>query len=139
MPGDTIELRNKSLYLNDKIVPHQPVGNEVSEKIFKSMDDPKYSATHMDIYKEQLDTVDHLMMVDKTSFTGESFGPVTVPAEHLFVMGDNRDFSNDSRFWGFVPFNNVKGRAFAIWLSFWTNFSEGQFFWHPERIGTVLE
>ena len=46
-----------------------------------------------------------------------SFGPVTVPADRLFVMGDNRDESSDSRVWGFVPFSNLKGKAFLIYWS----------------------
>jgi len=47
----------------------------------------------------------------------EEFGPVTVPEDHLFVMGDNRYHSYDSRFWGFVPIDSVKGEAFIIYWS----------------------
>ena len=81
------------------------------------MDDPKYSSTNLDLYTEHLDQVDHSILIDKTNFMGETFGPITVPADSLFVMGDNRDFSNDSRFWGFVNLDDVRGKAFLIYWS----------------------
>ena len=54
----------------------------------------------------------------------DNFGPVTVPPDHLFVMGDNRDASSDSRVWGFVPLSLVKGKAFLVYWS-----------WNPADIG----
>jgi signal peptidase I len=138
VPGDKIELKNKVLYINDKVAERQPLPAEQQETILKSLDDPKYSPRNIEVFHEKLDQVDHLMMIDKNNFMAESFGPITVPVDSLFVMGDNRDFSNDSRFWGFVPMKNVKGKAMVIWLSLWLNFQESQYNFRPNRIGTVL-
>jgi len=57
---------------------------------------------------------------ERAGNTSRSFGPVVVPKDHYFVMGDNRDHSMDSRFWGFVPSEAVKGKAFIIYWS-WPN------------------
>ena len=138
VPGDKVELRNKVLYINDKMIARDLGSTSESDKVFKTLDDPKYSSSNLDLYNEHLDNVDHFIMLDKTNFMGETYGPITVPPDSLFVMGDNRDFSNDSRFWGFVPMKNVKGKAIVIWLSLWVSLSDSQFIFRPERIGTLL-
>jgi signal peptidase I len=64
----------------------------------------------------------------------DNFGPVTVPPHKLFVMGDNRDRSHDSRFWGFVDLNDVKGKAFLVYWSW-----DGEDRWvRWERIGALI-
>jgi len=64
----------------------------------------------------------------------DNFGPVTVPPHKLFVMGDNRDRSHDSRFWGFVDFDDVKGKAFLIYWSW-----DGEDRWvRWERLGALI-
>ena len=92
----------------------------------------------MNVNFQKFDHTKATIMVDKQSYFSENFQPITVPADSYFVMGDNRDNSKDSRFWGFVPFDNIKGRAFVIWLSVWLDFDQNKFTFRPERIGTIL-
>lgn len=138
VPGDTVEIQNKVLYINHQMVPRDLEPGPKADLLFKDLDDPKYTASNLDLFTEHLDKVDHKILLDKTNFMGEFHGPVVVPPDSLFVMGDNRDFSNDSRFWGFVPMKNVKGKAMVIWLSMWVSFSDSQFIFRPERFGTVI-
>ncbi len=138
VPGDKVELRNKVLYINGEVAPRELINPTESEKILKSLDDPKYSPKSIDIYHEKLGEADHLIMNDRNNFMSENFPSTEVPPDSLFVMGDNRDFSNDSRYWGFVPMKNVKGKAVVIWFSFWVSFQNGQYGFRPDRIGTLL-
>jgi len=109
LPGDHIEYREKKLYINGK----------PAEQVFEGNYDYVGSGLNQIIakrYQEQLGEHRHdiLIVDDAPTMNGE----ITVPAGHYFVMGDNRDNSNDSRFWGFVPENNVVGKAFMIWWNF---------------------
>lgn len=102
--GDTIRIVNKKLYINGSEVP-----------------DP-YA-----VYKE-----DSLFSPEVQK--RDNFGPVTVPKGSLFVLGDNRDRSLDSRFWGFVPLEDVRGKAFIIYWSW--NSQETNVRW--SRIGHLI-
>jgi signal peptidase I len=139
VPGDKIEIRNKVLYINDKPVDRKPLEPKEAETILSDLDDARYSRQTLELFDETLGGHPHRVMLDKNVFLGESFEPIIVPKDSLFVMGDNRDFSNDSRFWGFVPMKNVRGKALVIWLSAWINFSDRSFTFRPERTGTVLK
>ena len=79
------------------------------------------------------------MIHDENSFTTTHFGPTEVPENSVFTMGDNRDHSSDSRFWGFAPTKYVKGKAVVIWWSIWLGFKEDKYFFRPSRIGKLLD
>lgn len=138
LPGDTIEVRDKTVYINNEVMKREPMAADQAAKIIKSLDDPKYTPETVEIQIENLKGVAHPIMLDRSFFVADNFGPIQVPPESYFVMGDNRDYSNDSRMWGFVPFNNIKGKAMVIWLSLWFSFSDGQSAFRPSRIGTLI-
>jgi signal peptidase I len=146
LPGDVIELRDRQLYVNGKPVARAPMPLAQQKEVLAGevLKDPQYTVTNPDMYTETLERldnvkVDHMMMLDKNNNMGRNFGPVTVPADCYFAMGDNRDVSNDSRYWGYVPMRNVAGRATAIWFSFWiVSLADHQLYFHPSRIGTTI-
>jgi signal peptidase I len=97
LPGETVELRNKKVYVNGR-----------------PLDEP---------YVHFLEPASNAQEV--TSFdVRERYGPVTVPPDRYFVMGDNRDNSQDSRYWGFLPRSYVKGEALMIYWSYESDSSD---------------
>ena len=102
--GDKIEIKNKRIFINDK----------------------EYSDSY-GVYSDNLIYPGAIQPRD-------NFGPVTVPQGSLFVMGDNRDESSDSRYWGFVDIKDVEGKAFIIYWSW--NHEDNNLRWR--RLGSLL-
>jgi signal peptidase I len=99
LPGETVELRNKRVFIN---------GKQLDEPYVYYLEDPPPIPQEMGMSGENVGGGDPRVQ----------YGPVTVPPGHYFVMGDNRDNSQDSRYWGFLPRENIKGKALVIYWSY---------------------
>ena len=109
LPGDTVEVKQGIVYVNG--IPAERT-LQTDRNILADQDD----ADQLDLYLEKTgETLHHSQYVNAEE--QPDYGPRTIPPDKLFVMGDNRNRSYDSRGWGFVPFANIKGRALFIWLS----------------------
>jgi signal peptidase I len=113
LPGDHIVYKNKVLTINGKEMKQVVIGPDLNE-------DPGELPQPVIRKREYLDGVVHDIFISKDRGWFQEVD-VTVPAGHYFMMGDNRDSSADSRYWGSVPEEYLIGRAFAVWLSWDTN------------------
>ncbi|BBL35931.1 signal peptidase I [Nitrosomonas stercoris] len=139
VPGDTVAYRNKQLSINNVPIRLEPNGDYkyiedglvyvYTQRFKEYMDESAYDILiNEDMPNIQLIAVRDFPNRENCTFDQTGFS-CTVPPGNYFTLGDNRDGSSDSRYWGFVPEENIVGKAFLIW---W-NFSD------LSRIGTVIK
>jgi signal peptidase I len=115
LPGETLELRNKKVYINN-----QPLDEPYVHFLEPPGDSKPGDADYTDFDVRR------------------QYGPVTVPANHYFVMGDNRDNSQDSRYWGFLPREYIKGKALMVYWSYEADREDYQDTGIRDRVGGLL-
>lgn len=109
LPGDRISYINKELYVNGKKIPQEFIQKTTA----RDENNVEWTATEKE--EDLLGRKHHIYLDD--SQTSRDYKDIVVPEGMYFVMGDNRDKSADSRYWGFVPDKNIVGKAVFIWLS----------------------
>lgn len=128
LPGDTVDVQGKKLTINGK-----PIKQILQDENHQAQDSGQgYPSLR---YLEELGDISHDILIRRGSRGGRSFNG-TIPQGQYFVLGDNRDNSRDSRYWGFVPEENLVGRAFFIWFA-WDIAGGSGVDW--PRIGTQIE
>jgi signal peptidase I len=124
VPGDKIVYKNKRLTVNGKEISYQPLPDYLDEEHLtysKQYLENLLGVTHKILNDERapgyISNVDNFPHRDSCTYYSSDGFSCTVPAGHYFMMGDNRDNSLDSRYWGFVPDQNIVGKAFFVWMN----------------------
>lgn len=131
LPGETIEVKDRIVYVNEK--PMEQVSTETREhldSLTREIDRRNLKPFKVKVAND----TDVVVLHDMHRSWALHWGPKKIPEGYVFVMGDNRDRSSDSRSWGFVPVQNVKGEALFVWLSLSLGLGDdSEFSFYPSR------
>lgn len=133
LPGDEVELINKILYVNGKVVSAVPDSSPVTKDFATS-----FEGNQVNVFKVKEEGKEFNIQTSNYETPKDTLAKFKVPEGKYFVMGDNRDFSADSRYWGFVPKENIKGKALVIWMSLTLPVIDQSFSFSPSRIGKLI-
>lgn len=137
LPGDTVEVINNRVFINDKEVQTEDVTSDQARK-FRELYDQEDRQLSMKFKKFSNGKFKHIVAYNEARPFHLNQAKITIPEGKYFMMGDNRDFSADSRIWGFVSREEIRGKALFVWFNMVYPWSSEPFHFRPSRIGTTF-